>query len=192
MKSKLIIPLFTITITYFLLGFVNITFAFLALVCMTVPFVLVYRDNKKTWCREYCPRAGFLTAFRGFGLKLNTPKRIIGKNMRTGFIYYFGINLFFITMSTIMVSLGRMDSIDKVRFLILFQFPWDLPQLFPTINFPAPIIHLSFRLFSLMFTSTVFGLIFAFLFRPRTWCAVCPINTLTGAVINVDKNSNIN
>jgi hypothetical protein len=183
LKSKLFFPLFIITSLYFVLGFVNIVFAFLALVCMFLPFILAYRDKKKTWCRRYCPRAGFLTILGSKGIRLKSPKWLTSKNIRHGIIYYFAGNLFFIIMSTIMVSIGRIPPIDKVRFLIFFQIPWDLPQLLSIIELPAIIIHLSFRLYSLMLTSTVLGVFLAVIYQPRTWCAVCPINTLTGAVI---------
>lgn len=53
--------LFLITISFFLLGFVNIHFSLLAIFCMTFPIILLLRDRKKTWCQGYCPRASLYT-----------------------------------------------------------------------------------------------------------------------------------
>jgi len=39
--------LFLITISFFLLGFVNIHFSLLAIICMTFPIILLLRDRKK-------------------------------------------------------------------------------------------------------------------------------------------------
>ncbi|HSP48324.1 MAG TPA: 4Fe-4S binding protein, partial [Clostridiaceae bacterium] len=41
------------------------------------------------------------------------------------------------------------------------------------------ITHLAFRLYSMTLTSTVIGLIMGALYRPRTWCSVCPVNTVS-------------
>lgn len=53
--------LFLITISFFLLGFVNIHFSLLGIVCMTLPIVLLLKNRKKTWCQGYCPRASLYT-----------------------------------------------------------------------------------------------------------------------------------
>lgn len=68
---------------------------------------------------------------------------------------YFCINILFILMSTLMVAQGTIEAIDNVRFLIVFQIPWSLPQLWIIEGVPEVIIHLSYRLYSIMFTSTV-------------------------------------
>jgi hypothetical protein len=40
--------LFLVTLTYFALSFINITFATSALICMGLPFFLAARDGRKT------------------------------------------------------------------------------------------------------------------------------------------------
>lgn len=40
--------LFLLVLTYFALGFVNIHFAILGLICMILPFILLFRNRKKT------------------------------------------------------------------------------------------------------------------------------------------------
>ena len=53
--------LFLFTITFFVLGFVNIHFSLLGIICMTLPIILLLKDRKKTWCQSYCPRASLYT-----------------------------------------------------------------------------------------------------------------------------------
>jgi polyferredoxin len=84
-----------------------------------------------------------------------------------------------ITMSTIRVARGIMLPVEKVRFLIVIFLPWKLPQLLALGQAYGWVIHLSYRIYSMMFTTTVIGLLLGFLFMPRTWCTVCPINTLS-------------
>ncbi|MDF1617180.1 hypothetical protein [Petrocella sp. FN5] len=131
------------------------------------------------WCKYYCPRAGlFKVIFGKIGLKKKIPNWIKNGKGKQMVLYYFGINLFFAAMSTIMVGLGRIDPIDHVRFLILFEIPFSLPQL---LRYAAPsaIIHLGYRIYSMMLTSTIIGSVLAYLYLPRTWCMICPIQTLT-------------
>jgi uncharacterized membrane protein YciS (DUF1049 family) len=72
------------------------------------------------------------------------------------------------------------------RFLIVVPIPIRLPQL---ITFGAPVwlTHLSFRLLSMMLTTTVVGLILAWVYRGRTWCAICPISTLSDQALAKTK-----
>ena len=81
-------------------------------------------------------------------------------------------------MSTIIVGLGRVEAMDLLRFLIAFPIPFDMPQLI-IINLPDFIIHFSYRVYSIMLTSVVIGSILGIIYKPRTWCSICPISTLT-------------
>ncbi|MBU3113453.1 hypothetical protein [Clostridium lacusfryxellense] len=57
MKKKWTSNLYIVTILFFALGFLNIIFAWIGFVCMIIPFVLLAKYGKKTWCQNYCPRA---------------------------------------------------------------------------------------------------------------------------------------
>lgn len=171
--------LWIITVLFFALGFVNIGLSLAGLVCMILPFVLYWKSGEKLWCKKYCPRASlFLRILSKFSLKRPLPKGFTKQRVKTGVLIYFGMNLFFATMSTIMVSLGRVAPIDHVRFFIVFQIPAAMPQLLQLAISPW-LLHLSFRIYSMMLTSTTIGLILGFLYMPRTWCVICPIQTLT-------------
>jgi len=181
MKKNWTNYLYIITISFFILGFFNIIFSWLGLICMILPFVLLARDKKKTWCHNYCPRASlFHTLFKGRLLTGKTgPNWLIRGKAKWVMLGYFSINLFILTMSTVMVFKGRREPLEKIRFLLALQFPWDIPQILNLGTMPDWIAHLSFRIYSMMFTTTVLGLILSWIFKPRTWCTICPINTIS-------------
>lgn len=171
--------LFFVTIIFFAIGFIHISFAIIGLICFITPFILfaVYKD--KIWCKFLCPRAGFFNKTLGkISLKKKLPKWLTGKRIKTIVLWYFGMNLFFITMSTIAVTLGRIEPIEQIRFMILFPLPLKMPQLL-NLNVTAPLVHLGYRVYSVMFSSTITGLILGFMYAPRAWCIICPIQTLT-------------
>lgn len=173
--------LFIITLIFFSLGFVNIIFALFGFVCLILPFILLFKDRKKTWCQQYCPRSRLFTVVtnnRYFSGKPGPDWLIKGKG-KWFVLAYFTINILMMTMSTIRVANGLMAPVEKVRFLIVFIFPWKLPQIFNNGYVADWLIHLSYRIYSMMFTTTIIGLLLALLFLPRTWCRVCPINTLS-------------
>lgn len=173
--------LFIITLSFFALGFVNIIFALFGFACLILPFIFLAKDKKKTWCQHYCPRASLFTVlFQGKALRGKTgPDWLIKGKGKWLFLMYFAVNFFMIIMSTIMVFKGRREPIEYVRFMIVFQLPWELPQFLNIGQMSDWLVHLSYRIYSMMFTTTVFGLILGWLFLPRTWCRVCPINTLS-------------
>lgn len=168
-------------ILFFALGLFNIVFAWLGFVCMILPFILLARNKKKTWCQGYCPRANlFDVLFRGRSLTGKSgPRWLVKGNTKWVMLVYFAFNLFILVMSTIMVYRGRIEAMEKIRFLIAFQLPWDIPQLLQVGFVPEWALHLSFRIYSMMFTTTVLGLVLSWLFKPRTWCTICPINTVS-------------
>lgn len=180
---------FIITLIFFSLGFFNILFAVLGLICLILPFILLIKNKRKTWCQDYCPRANlFGVLFRKRSLTGKAgPYWLIRGKAKWFVLVYFVFNLFVLIMSTLMVLRGRIEPIEKIRFLIAFRLPWDLPRLIDFGSFPGWAVHLSFRIYSMMFTTTVLGLLLAWIFRPRTWCTVCPINTVSDLMLYKNK-----
>lgn len=181
MKKNWTNYLYILTILFFTFGFINIIFAWIGFACIVTPFILLAKNKRKTWCQKYCPRANlFSILFQNKSLTGKPgPKWLIKGRVKWFMLVYFIFNFFVLTMSTIMVFLGKRPPIDKLRFLIAFQIPWKIPQFLDVIAFPDWSIHLSFRIYSMMFTTTVLGLILAWIFKPRTWCTICPINTIS-------------
>ncbi len=182
--------LFLITISYFLLGFVNIHFALLGVICMTLPIILLLRNRKKTWCQGYCPRASLYNTCgktkKWSGLK--TPRFFIKGNMKWIMLAYFGISLTFILLSTLAVARGIKSPMEYLRFLLLIPIPFEMPQLFDLINIAPWLTHLSYRFYSMMMTTTVLGLFLAMVYKPRTWCTICPIATVSDVILKIYTN----
>ncbi|MEA5030859.1 MAG: 4Fe-4S binding protein [Sphaerochaeta sp.] len=176
-KPGLVPNLYAITLLYFALGFVSIHFGMLALACMSIPFILLSASGKKLWCHHYCPRSSLTT--RTGSKRKNwrpLPKSFTDGFLRKMMLWYFGMNLLFIAGSTIQVAMGRMSPMPYVRLFIAVPL-WPLPQLLENTG-PAWLLHLSYRLYSMMLSSTILGIAFSRIWRPRAWCAVCPVGTL--------------
>jgi hypothetical protein len=181
--------LFFGTIAFFVLSFVHIVFAWLGLLCMSTPFILAGRSGKNLWCRSYCPRAQFFTKIIApISLKRPMPKLLRSQKTRRNIITFFCINLMMIVLSTLNVANGSMAPMAFVRFLMIFTMPFELPQLLHFTVSPV-VLHLSYRLYSIMFSSTLVGLTLAILYMPRTWCSICPVQTMvTDIVKKYEKN----
>lgn len=181
--------LFLITIFYFVLGFINIHFSLLGIFCMSLPIILLLKDNKKTWCQGYCPRASLYTKSGKLTKKYSgkTPLFFIKGNMKWIMLSYFAISLFIITVSTIKVASGSMPPMNIIRFLLLFPIKGEMPQLIELNNVFLWITHLSYRFYSMMMTTTVLGLILSLIYKPRTWCTICPISTVSDSYLKSKK-----
>lgn len=182
--------LYVITLAFFGLSFVNIHFALLGLLCMFLPMYLLKRDTKKTWCQGYCPRS---TLFMTLGKKrkkkgLPTPLSFIKGNLKNVVLGYFFISLTIALLSTIQVVRGAMAPMLIPRFLILIPITLPFPQLFSLSAAPLWLTHFAFRLFSMMMTTTLLGLTLSYVYKPRTWCTICPINTVSDLYI-LDQKS---
>ncbi len=187
MKGNSTSQYFWITAVYFLLGFVNITLALSALACMILPFAMAAKTGKKTWCRGYCPRADFLKLFSRISKRKAMPLWMRGVNIRNGILTYFCMNLMLILFSTYMVSQGQMAPIERVRLFIAFELPFAMPQMFPIPGVSDTLLHFSYRMYSVMISSTILGLILSLLYKPATWCAVCPVSTMTDRMLKHSK-----
>lgn len=178
--------LFILNLIFFALGIVNIHFALLGFICMLLPIYLLVKTKKKTYCQGYCPRANLYTKTGKLTSKISgkTPLFFTKGNMKWIMLTYFGISLFFITMSTIRVASGLMLPLAQLRYFIIIKVPFVIPQLIEFNNLFPWITHLSYRFYSMMMTTTTLGLALALLYKPRTWCAICPISTISDVYTN--------
>lgn len=178
-RGNLVHGTYKLTVCYFLLGFLSIYTGLLALGCMIGPFWLISRHKEKRWCHRYCPRASFITLT---GKRNQQKWKVLPPSWHTGriktlFIWYFSLNLLFIMGSTIQIALGRMEAMPYLRLFIAIPL-WPLPQLINPIG-PEWLTHLSYRLYSMMLSTTILGILFSRIWRPRAWCSICPINTIS-------------
>ncbi len=176
-KKGLITGLFIITLLYFILPFISIAFSLTAIFCITIPFIILVIKKENLWCRHYCPRASFISVVgRKKGTYKKTPVMFTDGYLKKLLLTYISMNLIFITGSTIQVAFGNMAAMPFIRlFIAIPLFP--IPQVL-NIELSQWIIHLSYRLYSVMLSSTILGLWFGILYRGRAWCAVCPVGTL--------------
>ncbi|MBP1759167.1 MAG: hypothetical protein H6Q63_84 [Firmicutes bacterium] len=172
------------TIAFFILGLFNIIFAWIGFFCLIMPFAFVIKDNKRTWCQSYCPRSNLFTRlFSRIGLHLTAPKWLMRGTGKRIMLTYFSINFLMICLSTLMVFMDKRDPLEKIRFLMAFQLPWNMPNLLYIGVIPDWAVHLGFRVYSMMFTTTIIGLLLSGIYKARTWCAICPMGTLSSMAL---------
>ncbi len=177
--------LFFVTILVFLIGMINISLTLFAFVCFITPFVLYFKTGEPFWCKYICPRAGMFTRLLGkISLKKKMPSILRSDGAKQFVIGYFIVNMIIMIVTTVMVGMGRISSLEHVRFLMFFRVPFELPQLL-SLTVTDTITHLGYRVYSMMLTTVSIGLVLGILYAPRTWCVICPIQNLT-------KKSNIN
>lgn len=186
-KYTFLIPLF-----YLGIGFINIHLALLGLICILLPVGTLFKTKSRSYCQNYCPRSGMLaTTLEPIARhSLNIPKIIRSGNLRRFFFTYFIINMSFAIITTIVAVIqcngivAELCQVAKieVRFFMIFPIG-ELPQLF-TISAPVYLTHLSYRFYSMIFTTVILGFVMGILYKPKTWCAVCPITQMNNLVLN--------
>lgn len=172
--------------TYLVLGFFNILFAWLGLVCFITPLVIAVIGRNKAYCNRYCGRGQLFSMLGGrFGLsrKKDMPKWMRSKAFRYGFLIFF-ITMFCIMLwNTYLVFAGTKDLSQVVTLLWTFKLPWHWAY-HGTFISPG-VAQFAFGFYSVMLTSTLLGLITMVLFKPRSWCVYCPMGTMTQMICKV-------
>ena len=74
-----------------------------------------------------------------------------------------------------------------IKLFWTFRVPWDWAYTAGTVT--DWVAQFSFGFYSLMLTSLLIGLIVMVLYKPRTWCAFCPMGTMTQSICKL-KNKN--
>lgn len=168
---------------YLILGFVNILFAWIGLICFFVPLGLSLFKGNKSYCNKYCGR-GQLFDLLGNKLKLSRKKDIpsfIRSNwFRYGFLIFFLIMFSNMLFSTYLVFAGSSEVKEMVKLLWTFKLPWHFA--YHGTLFAPWIAQFAFGFYSVMLTSTVLGMITMILYKPRSWCVYCPMGTMTQGI----------
>ncbi|MDB8793733.1 4Fe-4S binding protein [Romboutsia sp. 1001216sp1] len=164
---------------YLFLGLFNILFAWLGLLCFTIPLVMAILGKGKAYCNTYCGR-GQLLNLMGNKMKLSKyndiPKFLKSKWFRYGFLIFFMtmfINMLFMTY----LVFNQTNSLKEViTILWTFKMPWKVAN----ISMVSPwVAQFAFGFYSMMITSTLLGVITMILYKPRSWCVYCPMGTMT-------------
>lgn len=171
-----------LSIVYFILGFFNVLFAWLGVICFIVPLGLSIAGKGKVYCNHYCGRGQLLEMIGDTG-KLSRykdiPNFLRSKRFRYGFLIFFMSMFGSMLIATYFVFSGTQDLKEVITLLWTFKLPWHWVD----TSFVSPgVAQFAFGFFSLMLTSTILGIITMIFYKPRSWCVYCPMGTMTQLV----------
>lgn len=179
------------SIVYFVLGFFNILFAWLGMIDFLVPIMIAIAGGNKSFCNKYCGRGQLFTLLGG-KMKCSrgktTPKWISSKGFRYGFLVFFMAMFANMIFQTWLVGSGAGSLKEVITLFWTFKVPWGWTYSAGMV--PDWIAQFSFGFYSMMLTSTLIGLICMVLYKPRTWCAFCPMGTMTQGVCQLKTIEN--
>lgn len=174
------------SILFFVLGFFNIMFAYLGLIDFLVPIFMAVLGGDKKFCNRYCGRGQLLEKL-GKDLKLSrgkpTPKWMASKYFRYGFLIFFMTMFANMLYITYLVFAGVRDLKEAITILWTFKVPFTWAYTASAV--PDGMAQFAFGFYSVMLTSTIIGIAVMLLFKPRTWCAFCPMGTMTQGICKI-------
>ena len=179
--------LWIFSLCYLILGFFNIMFAWIGLICFITPLVMSLTGKGKLYCNRYCGR-GQLFQLLGEKYKLSRNKPIPAW-MRSSvwryaflvwFLSMFGIMLF----KTYLVFAGTNTLKEVVTLLWTFKVPWHFASA-ASLNIPLWMQQFGYGFYSVMLTSTILGVVTMLLYKPRSWCVYCPMGTMTQTICKI-------
>ena len=169
---------------YLALGFFNILFAWIGLLCFITPLLIAMIGGSKGYCNKYCGRGQLFELLGGkLGLsrKKAPPKFLRSKWFRYGFLTFFMAMFFLMLYNTYLVFAGATLR-ESVTLLWAFKLPWQWTN---TSFVPPGIAQFAFGFYGVMLTSTVLGLVTMIVFKPRSWCVYCPMGTMTQGICKI-------
>lgn len=178
--------LYIITILYFILGIININFALLGFVCMIVPFTMLFITKKKKWCQKYCPRSYLFTKVCPSGGK-KTPKFLATGSGKWYMLAYFCISLGNIIFNMAQVISKNIEPNGRISLFMFIKLPFKLPQILNFSFIHENVEFLSYSLYSMMLSMTIIGIVLGFLYKPKTFCTICPVGTLSNEYVKMHK-----
>ena len=179
MKKQWYDYLWIFSAAYLILGFFNILFAWLGLLCFFIPLILAVATGQKSYCNRYCGRGQLFSLVGGrFGLsrRKDVPRWLKSKGFRYGFLIFFFLMFFQMLWTTYLVFSSAQDLRQVVTLVWTFRLPWQWAYSGGVTPWVA---QFAFGFYSVMLTSTVLGFVTMLLFKPRSWCVYCPMGTMT-------------
>ena len=119
--------LWVVSLTYLILGFFNILFAWLGLFCFFIPLIISAVKGTKGYCNRYCGRGqlfGLLGGRFGLSRRKDIPKWMKSKGFRYGFLVFFFAMFFVMLWNTYLVFAEAQDLKQVVTLLWTFKLPW--------------------------------------------------------------------
>lgn len=179
------------SLAYLVLGFFNILFAWLGLLCFFIPLIISLVSGTKLYCNKYCGRGQLFSLLGGrFGLsrKKSPPTWLYSKWFRYGFLAFFLIMFMQMIFTTYLVFAGSANLAQAVKVLWTFQVPWQFA--YHGSIFSDGVAQFAFGFYSVMLTSTILGFVTMLLFKPRSWCVYCPMGTMTQLICKAKHKNN--
>lgn len=176
---------------YIILGFFNILFAWLGLLCFFIPLLISIFGGGKSYCNSYCGRGQLFTVI-GEKLKLSRNKDVPfwlkSKAWRYGFLIFFFAMFFNMLFATYLVFSNVKELSQFVTLLWTFKLPWQWAYSGTVTPWVA---QFAFGFYSVMLTSTFLGIITMILYKPRSWCVYCPMGTMTQLICKAKYKNNL-
>lgn len=184
--------LWIVSATYLILGFFNILFAWIGLLCFFIPLLIAIFGGDKLYCNRFCGR-GQLFDLLGNKLHLSRkkdiPKFLRKKWFRYAFLAFFlfmFMNMLFLTWQ---VAAGGQTLKEVVTLLWTWKLPWQWANV--QANVSPWVVQFAYGFYSVMLTSTVLGLVTMALYKPRSWCVYCPMGTMTQCICSVKHHKDM-
>ena len=127
MKKQWYDYLWIFSTVYLVLGFFNILFAWVGLLCFFIPLIISVAGGGKGYCNRYCGRGQLFSLLGGrFGLsrRKDPPKFLRSKWFRYGFLLFFFTMFFQMLWSTWLVFSEARSLSQMVTILWTFKLPW--------------------------------------------------------------------
>lgn len=171
--------LWILSLIYIAMGFINILFAWLGLLCFFIPLIISFSRGDKSYCNKYCGRGQLFDVLGnqlGFSRKKDIPAWMRSKWFRYGFLIFFFIMFFNMLYITFLIFSGSSNLRQVVTLLWSIKLPWHWAY---SAEVTPWVAQFSFGFYSVMLTSTVLGIITMLMYKPRSWCVYCPMGTMT-------------
>ena len=174
------------SLTYLILGFFNILFAWIGLICFFAPLIFAVVGGNKLYCNRFCGRGQLFSIIGGrFGIsrRMDMPAWMKSSWFRYGFLVFFFIMFFIMLYNTYLVFAGISDMKEVVTLLWIVKVPWHWA--YHGTVFSQGVAQFAFGFYSVMMTSTILGLLTMVIFKPRSWCVYCPMGSLTQLICRI-------
>lgn len=176
------------SIIYFSLGFFNILFAWLGMIDFLLPLLFATFGGNKWFCNHMCGRSQLFVVL-GKKMKCSrnrpTPKWMYSGYFRYGFLLFFLTMFGIMLLQTYQVFSGASTLKKAVKLLWTFRLPWEWA--YSGSLFPDWVAQFGYGFYSVMLTSAIIGLAMMLLYRERSWCAFCPMGTMTQGICKIKQ-----
>lgn len=183
--------LWVLSALYIVMGFFNILFAWVGLLCFFIPVIIAVATGHKSYCNKYCGRGQLFDLLGnqlGFSRNRDIPAWMRSPYFRYGFLTFFMVMFLNMLTVTWLVFSGVGSLRQVVTLLWTIRLPWHWAY---TALVTPWVAQFAFGFYSVMLTSTVLGLVTMLAYKPRSWCVYCPMGTMTQLICKAKCRNDI-